>query len=103
MLSHLIEPRFDEFQAAADKLAALEKRNIELPTLAPFRAALGETRLLAAGGFGPENYAEGIEDGSHDLVAMGRYFMYVHHPCYAPYEDADLGLADEQRKCRPGR
>ena len=46
-------------------------------SLAPFRKALGSTKLLAAGGFGPENYRQGIEDGSHDLVAMGRYFMYV--------------------------
>lgn len=46
-------------------------------SLAPFRKALGPTKLLAAGGFGPENFAEGIDKGEHDLVAMGRYFMYV--------------------------
>ena len=93
---HLIEPRFDEFQSAADKLASLTARKIELPSLAPFRKALGSTKLLAAGGFGPDNFATGIEDGSHDLVAMGRYFMCVIYPLQRESN------ANVQLQCRLG-
>ena len=44
-------------------------------SLAPFRAALGTTPLVVAGGMGPDNYEDGIRAGTHDLVAFGRYFV----------------------------
>lgn len=73
----MIEPRFDEFKSAAEKAESLSEMKMAEISLQPFREALGSTPLLAAGGFGPDNLEEGIRDGSHDLVAFGRYFMYV--------------------------
>lgn len=54
--SHLIEPRFDELKTEAEKRAELKAGSVEEEiTSAPFRAALGATPVIAAGGFGPEN------------------------------------------------
>lgn len=44
-------------------------------SLQPFKRVLGSTKMLSAGGFGPDNYAETISSGASDLVAFGRYFM----------------------------
>jgi hypothetical protein len=46
-------------------------------SLKPFKQALGSTTLLSAGGYGPDNFAKAIESGTSDLVAFGRYFMWV--------------------------
>lgn len=73
--SHLIEPRFDEFKSAAEKEALLGEMSFQNVSLAPFREVLGSTPLLSAGGFGPDNYEDGIRAGTSDLVAFGRYFM----------------------------
>jgi 2,4-dienoyl-CoA reductase-like NADH-dependent reductase (Old Yellow Enzyme family) len=74
--SHLIEPRFDEFKSAAEKASVLgdmgDGREV---SLAPFREALGTTKLIVAGGYGPDNFQQGIETGDHDLVAFGRFFV----------------------------
>jgi 2,4-dienoyl-CoA reductase-like NADH-dependent reductase (Old Yellow Enzyme family) len=43
-------------------------------SLKPFRAALGSTPVIAAGGYNAENADEGLAAGEHDLIAMGRYF-----------------------------
>lgn len=73
---HLIEPRFDEFKSASEKEAMLDGMSMGQDiSLGPFRRALGSTTLLSAGGYGPENYAETIQDGTSDIVAFGRYFM----------------------------
>ena len=44
-------------------------------SLQPFQRALGSTKMLSAGGYGPDNYAETISSGACDLIAFGRYFM----------------------------
>jgi len=44
-------------------------------SLQPFQQALGSTKLLSAGGYGPDNFAKTISSGASDLVAFGRYFM----------------------------
>lgn len=73
---HLIEPRFDEFKSAAEKAEALGDINDgNEMSLAPFRAALGATKVIVAGGYGPDNFQHGIEKGTHDMVAFGRFFV----------------------------
>lgn len=72
---HLIEPRFDEFKSAGDKLAAFSDYKVEDLSLSRFREALGSTPMIAAGGFGPENFEDGLQRGAHDLIAFGRYFV----------------------------
>nr|XP_031860299.1 uncharacterized protein CI109_004183 [Kwoniella shandongensis]KAA5527371.1 hypothetical protein CI109_004183 [Kwoniella shandongensis] len=58
---HMIEPRFDEFKGASEKALALSEMSLDQDiSLAPFRKALGKTPLMSAGGFGPDNYEEGI-------------------------------------------
>ncbi len=71
---HLIEPRFDEFKSAAEKGVALGDIS-HLLSLSPFREALGSTKVISAGGFGPDNYQEGLSTGAYDLVAFGRLFV----------------------------
>lgn len=98
---HLIEPRpffyfvfyslayniylgFDEVRSEQDKLRALESASNsdesspeftpEQLTLLPFRAALGTTPCIVAGGYNPSNCWEGIERKEHDAIAFGRYF-----------------------------
>ncbi|WVR08415.1 hypothetical protein IAU60_005470 [Kwoniella sp. DSM 27419] len=73
---HLIEPRFDEFKSASEKEASLQSMSKGIKvSLAPFRKVLGDTLIISAGGWGPNNLSEGIVDGSHDLVAFGRFFV----------------------------
>lgn len=73
---HLIEPRFDEFQSASEKEKMLSSMSISQDiSLQPFQQALGSTKLLSAGGYGPDNFAKTISSGASDLVAFGRYFM----------------------------
>ncbi|KAK9896816.1 FMN-linked oxidoreductase [Cystobasidium minutum MCA 4210] len=72
---HLIEPRFDEFKSASEKLAAFKNYNVEDLTLKHFKQALGSTPIMAAGGFGPDNFQEGLQSGAHDLMAFGRFFV----------------------------
>ncbi|WWC94382.1 hypothetical protein V866_001224 [Kwoniella sp. B9012] len=76
---HLVEPRFDELKSASEKQDALKdmvSNGQEEVSLKPFRKALGSsTPLITAGGFGPENANEGIQNGTSDLVAFGRYFV----------------------------
>lgn len=76
-LRHLIEPRFDEFKSASEKLAAFKDYNIQDLTLKHFRGTLGTTPVMAAGGFGPDNFEDGLLVGEHDLMAFGRFFVYV--------------------------
>jgi 2,4-dienoyl-CoA reductase-like NADH-dependent reductase (Old Yellow Enzyme family) len=74
--SHLIEPRFDEFKSASEKALALGDLSAgNEMSLAPFREALGSTKVIVAGGYGPDNFSQGIESGAHDLVAFGRFFV----------------------------
>jgi hypothetical protein len=76
MIRHLIEPRFDEFKSASEKEAMLGTMALgQDMSLEPFRRALGSTKLLSAGGYGPDDYGKAIEGGTSDLVAFGRYFM----------------------------
>lgn len=72
---HLIEPRFDEFKSASEKLAAFSDYNVEDLTLSHFRQCLGSTPLMAAGGFSPDNFQDGLQSGAHDLMAFGRFFV----------------------------
>jgi len=73
---HLIEPRFDEFKSASEKEKMLSSMSISQDiSLQPFKQALGSTKLLSAGGYGPDNFAKTISSGASDLVAFGRYFM----------------------------
>jgi len=73
---HLIEPRFDEFKSASEKEKMLSSMSIRQDiSLQPFQQALGSTKMLSAGGYGPDNFAETISSGASDLVAFGRYFM----------------------------
>lgn len=44
-------------------------------TLSHFRNILGSTPLMAAGGFSPENFQDGLQEGAHDLMAFGRFFV----------------------------
>jgi 2,4-dienoyl-CoA reductase-like NADH-dependent reductase (Old Yellow Enzyme family) len=72
----LIEPRFDEFKSASEKEAMLGSMSVgQNISLEPFKRALGSTKLLSAGGYGPDNYANVVSAGTSDLVAFGRYFM----------------------------
>ncbi|ORY82931.1 hypothetical protein BCR35DRAFT_303582 [Leucosporidium creatinivorum] len=72
---HLIEPRFDEIKSENEKLASLgQEVASEEVSLKPFRAALGSTPVIAAGGYNADNADEGLAAGEHDLIAMGRYF-----------------------------
>jgi hypothetical protein len=76
ILRHLIEPRFDEFKSASEKEKMLSSMSIRQDiSLQPFQQALGSTKMLSAGGYGPDNFAETISSGASDLVAFGRYFM----------------------------
>lgn len=78
--SHLVEPRFDEFKSAAEKGAALDEMGLgQAASLQPFRDVLVNTKIIVAGGFGPDNYEESISSGVGDLVAFGRFFVYVHY------------------------
>ena len=74
--SHLIEPRFDELQSEAEKLANLDANNpltaLDL-SLRPYREALGSTPVIAAGNYNALNMNDGL-GAEHDLVAFGRYF-----------------------------
>ncbi|KAI5476535.1 hypothetical protein MNV49_007545 [Pseudohyphozyma bogoriensis] len=107
---HLIEPRFDEIKSENEKLAALGEVEIKVDevTLKPFRAALGSTPVIAAGGYTPQNSHDGIPAGEHDLVAFGRYFcsngdlverirnnlpLYKYNRArfYGPFEDNEVG------------
>lgn len=73
--SHLIEPRFDEIKSENEKLASLgQEVASEEVSLKPFRATLGSTPVIAAGGYNADNVDEGLAAGEHDLIAMGRYF-----------------------------
>ncbi|KAK8870134.1 hypothetical protein IAR55_000704 [Kwoniella newhampshirensis] len=73
---HMVEPRFDEFKGAGEKALALSDMSLDQDiSLAPFRAVLAKTPLISAGGFGPDNFEEGVENGSYDLVAFGRFFV----------------------------
>lgn len=83
---HIIEPRFDEFKGGAEKKAFLKEMGIpEDIDLSGLRQALGKTPLLSAGGHGPDNFEAGLENGSYDLVAFGRYFMCA-YPCQQVFE-----------------
>lgn len=44
-------------------------------SLQPFRDVLVQTRLIVAGGCGPDDFHEIISSGRSDLVAFGRYFV----------------------------
>ncbi|KAL8290033.1 hypothetical protein RQP46_002972 [Phenoliferia psychrophenolica] len=107
---HLVEPRFDEMVSENEKLEALGKEAIDpkAVSLAPFRAALGSTPVIAAGGYNATNCTEGIEKGEHDLVAFGRYFCsngdlverlrdgkpllhYNRERFYGPFPDNEIG------------
>lgn len=105
---HLIEPRFDEIREASEKAAALGDMQQGEVSLQPFRKALGSTPMMAAGAYGPENCSEGIQNGEHDLVAFGRYFVANHdlvdrlkqnQPLYkwdrsrfyGPFDDNEIG------------
>ncbi|WWD19945.1 hypothetical protein CI109_104418 [Kwoniella shandongensis] len=106
---HMIEPRFDEFKGASEKALALSEMSLDQDiSLAPFRKALGKTPLMSAGGFGPDNYEEGIVNGSYDLIAFGRYFVanadlverlkskeplykWDRTRFYGPFEDNEVG------------
>lgn len=46
-------------------------------TLRPFRTALGQTRLILAGGCKPDDFERSISSGTCDLVAFGRFFVRV--------------------------
>ncbi|WVF66406.1 hypothetical protein IAT40_001146 [Kwoniella sp. CBS 6097] len=125
---HMVEPRFDEFKSAAEKQSFLEgmavasasvscngadgepkpSAAVEAFSLRPFRKVLGDTPLMVAGGYGPDNLHVGTQRGEHDLVAFGRY--YVANPdlvsrlksgeplykwdrsrFYGPFEDNEVG------------
>ncbi|KDR68716.1 hypothetical protein GALMADRAFT_129047 [Galerina marginata CBS 339.88] len=115
---HLIEPRFDEVLSEQDKLRALSSTSSinepppeftrEQLTLHPFRAALGKTPCIVAGGYNPSNCWEGIERGDHDAIAFGRYFTsngdlverlrtgmplarYDRTRFYGPFPDNEIG------------
>ncbi|KAF8972559.1 hypothetical protein BDZ97DRAFT_1781622 [Flammula alnicola] len=114
---HLVEPRFDEVRSEQDKLLALTSSSSasEPPeftedqlTLQPFRAALGRTPCIVAGGYNPSNCWEGIERGDHDAIAFGRYFTsnadlvdrlrtgkpfarYDRSRFYGPFPDNEVG------------
>lgn len=72
---HLIEPRFDEFKSASEKMAAFSDYKVEDLTLDHFRQVLGSTPMMAAGGFSPDNLDDGLQRGAHDLMAFGRFFV----------------------------
>ncbi|KAF4622908.1 hypothetical protein D9613_001492 [Agrocybe pediades] len=119
---HLVEPHetegFDEVRSEQDKLQALASAdNTEAPTpefkpdqltLLPFRAALGSTPCIVAGGYNPSNCWEGIECGEFDAIAFGRYFTsnadlvdrlrtskplarYDRSRFYGPFPDNEIG------------
>lgn len=89
-------PGFDEVRSEKEKLKELGEQNDDIsanPSLAPFRAALGNTPCIAGGGYNWTNCWEGIENvcatfphltsfsmltsyeqGNHDAIAFGRYF-----------------------------
>lgn len=78
--SHLVEPRFDEFQSEKEKLQAFTSAN-EMPTLRPFREAIaassfvpGRPKVITAGGYTYDNAQDCISNGEYDAVAFGRYF-----------------------------
>ncbi|EIW68702.1 hypothetical protein TREMEDRAFT_31883 [Tremella mesenterica DSM 1558] len=82
-----MEARYDEFLGQKEKLAALGQtlnsddfgspEEQSLPTIAPFRAALGGkegTKVMVAGGYDTENCWGAVESGLTDMIAYGRYF-----------------------------
>ncbi|KAL7418602.1 hypothetical protein Q5752_007060 [Cryptotrichosporon argae] len=104
---HLIEPRFDEFKSAAEKAASLSSLSLA-PSLAPFRAALGSTPLVSAGGHTPTSLHATLDGGAADAVAFGRYFIanpdlvdrlrtgdrlykWDRSRFYGPFDDNELG------------
>ncbi|BGP36738.1 hypothetical protein JCM10450v2_000630 [Rhodotorula kratochvilovae] len=107
---HLIEPRFDELQSEAEKLANLDANNslatLDL-SLRPYREALRATPVIAAGNYNAKNMNDGI-GAEHDLVAFGRYFCsnedlverlrtgqplwhYNRSRFYGPFPDNEIG------------
>jgi 2,4-dienoyl-CoA reductase-like NADH-dependent reductase (Old Yellow Enzyme family) len=83
----MIEPRFDEFKSASEKALMLGSMSVgQDMSLQPFKQALGSTKLLTAGGYSPEDYAGAINSGTSDLVAFGRFFMYVGYAIQSLFE-----------------
>ncbi|GAA5926515.1 hypothetical protein JCM3775_001039 [Rhodotorula graminis] len=120
---HLIEPRFDELQSEAEKLANLDANNpltaLDL-SLRPYREALGSTPVIAAGNYNAANMNDGI-GAEHDLVAFGRYFCsnedlverlrsglplwhYNRTRFYGPFPDNEIGYTvhPERKTHKPG-
>ena len=56
-------------------MAAFSDYNQSELTLNHFRKVLGSTPVMAAGGFSPENFEDGLQSGAHDLIAFGRFFV----------------------------
>ncbi|GAA5994959.1 alkene reductase [Rhodotorula paludigena] len=121
---HFIEPRFDELQSEAEKLANLDANNplasLEV-SLRPYREALGpSTPVIAAGNYNGSNMNDGL-GAEHDLVAFGRYFCsnedlverlrtgaplwhYNRSRFYGPFPDNEIGYTvhPERKTHKPG-
>lgn len=72
---HFIEPRWEQLHSLEDKHRFLESFGPGEVSLAHFREILGDTPVVSAGGWNPENCWETIERGDTDALAFGRLFL----------------------------
>ena len=72
---HFIEPRWEQLHSLEDKHAFLDASGLGDITLAPFRKIMGDTPLVSAGGWNPENCWDIVESGEVDALAFGRLFL----------------------------
>ena len=72
---HFIEPRWEQLHSLQDKAAFLSGAGLGDITLAPFRALLGSTPVISAGGWNSDNCWDVVEDGEVDALAFGRLFL----------------------------
>ena len=120
---HFIEPRWEQLHSLEDKHRYLDSSGLGEVTLNPFREIMGDTPLISAGGWDPENCWDVVERGDADALAFGRLFLanpdfverlregkpmnaYDRSTFYGPTPEREIGYTDypswEEAKNRNG-
>ena len=108
---HFIEPRWEQLHSLEEKSRFLDSAGLGQVTLAPFREIMGDTPLVSAGGWKPDNCWNVVDSGELDTLAFGRLFlanpdfverlrtgipmnMYNRTTFYGPTREREIGYTD---------